>query len=141
MVSFNCLLRYKAGTWIQETCALISQLSITKNPQQSSLISLKIQIQTQIQQKTNCEEKRTEKHPRNAWFYSKKKSTCQITIHGRPAIVHRCQKSKTKIQPHDQSSRISKPCCTPTQPYAAEYYAWLENKLHRATTPHSCYLK
>lgn len=40
------------------------------------MISLQFQIQTQIQQKTKCEEKNktksSEKHPGNDWFYSKK---------------------------------------------------------------------
>lgn len=65
---FNCLLRYKAGTWTQETCTNKSALINGKKTQQSSLISPKIQIQTQIQQKTNCEEKHTESPSGNAWF-------------------------------------------------------------------------
>lgn len=57
---------------IRNVCTNKSALNNKKNPQQSSLISLQIQIQTLIQQKMNCEEKRTENTP-TAQFYSKKK--------------------------------------------------------------------
>lgn len=42
----------------------------------------------------------------------KKKSSCQITTPVHRARVHRCQTSKTKAQPLDQSSGTPKPHCT-----------------------------
>lgn len=123
---------------IRNVCTNKSALNNKKKKKKHSkvvLISLKIQIQTQTQQKTNCEEK----HSRTAWFYSKKKQNNLSNNY--PAIVHRRQKSKTKLQPQDQSSRISKPRRTSVHRYVAEYCVQLENKLHRATTTHSCYLK
>lgn len=59
-----------------------------------------------------------------------------MTIHTHPAIVHMCQMSKTKIQPKDQSSRISKPCSRPMHHYAGVYYSMYDWKTSCTEQPH-----
>lgn len=92
--------------------SIINQPSKTKNPQQSSLISMKIKIQTTIQQETNWGKTHWgKKNSGNVWFYRKNK-TCPITTCIHP-VVDRCDMSN----PQSQISGISKPCCTQSTIY------------------------
>lgn len=124
---FNCLLRYKAGTWTQGTCT--NKSALINGKKHSKVVWYHLRFKSKLKySKRQTVRKNTLKAPLEmlGFSYKKKKNyTCQITIHGHPAIVQMSNKQDKNSAPRSKQQdfqNLAVHQCTTMQEYTM--YDW-----------------